>query len=399
MNNKNDFFAIFYRYVFFFLIIIQFLWGIYKHIFVASMPVEIFAVRITIILGACFFIYGTYQKRWFEKWGNLIILIFCYGVACQQFFHLLGDPHNPMTQNITFLSLTMITLFVPSKKALISFIISINIAILFIPQENFYLLMNVISFTMFSGLFKYFLLILIDKLESTFNQLNKEMKMSTLGEFANGVSHEINNQITKVSLLGQYIQVLVQDLKNEKLNNKIDELLKESHKVSDIISDIAQLSTKKEMQKEVVNMNQYINQYNKIMKDLIGKQKTTQFSNAIDKSSLYRINKDFFDKVILNLIKNAAEELKKYKDGEFIFNEYERDNNLYLKFSNTGQIPSENLPKIFDSFFTTKPIHESKGIGLSLSSKIIREHQGKLYLKKYKKKDDLTSFVICIPKS
>lgn len=50
---------------------------------------------------------------------------------------------------------------------------------------------------------------------------------------------------------------------------------------------------------------------------------------------------------------------------------------MILSISDTGiGIPKENLERIFETFFTTKPVGEGTGLGLSIVYNIIKEHHG-----------------------
>ena len=89
-----------------------------------------------------------------------------------------------------------------------------------------------------------------------------------------------------------------------------------------------------------------------------------------------------FRQVLTNLVGNA---IKFTENGEVVVSlimESEDDwgSSVVLSVADTGVgIPNENLDKIFNPFFTTKPIGSGTGLGLSLAYKIITEkHRGTL---------------------
>ena len=71
---------------------------------------------------------------------------------------------------------------------------------------------------------------------------------------------------------------------------------------------------------------------------------------------------------------------------------------IEIKLQDTGcGIPEENIDKIFDPFFTTKDNKDRKGLELSLSYRIIRDHGGIINVKSKVNKG--TEFSICLPSS
>ena len=70
--------------------------------------------------------------------------------------------------------------------------------------------------------------------------------------------------------------------------------------------------------------------------------------------------------------------------------------NVYIEISDTGSgISEENLSKIFDAFFTTKPVGTGTGLGLSISYSVIQKHGGELRAESEVGKG--TTFFITLP--
>lgn len=71
--------------------------------------------------------------------------------------------------------------------------------------------------------------------------------------------------------------------------------------------------------------------------------------------------------------------MKIKKKGIIIIRGYQQKDYLVIEIEDDGAgIPQEHLDKIFDPFFTTKNVGEGTGLGLSVCSKIIENHNGKL---------------------
>jgi signal transduction histidine kinase len=79
--------------------------------------------------------------------------------------------------------------------------------------------------------------------------------------------------------------------------------------------------------------------------------------------------------VLLNLVKNAYEAMS--AGGEIVISVYTRDPLAFLSVKDTGAgIPKENLDRIFDELFTSKP--GGSGLGLAIARQVVRQHGGEV---------------------
>ena len=112
-------------------------------------------------------------------------------------------------------------------------------------------------------------------------------------------------------------------------------------------------------------------------------------------------NAQLLQQVILNLVSNAnwAIETKSKEAGGTITIKTQYAPNkktVAIYISDTGRgIPKENLNKIFEPLFTTKPIGEGTGLGLAMVYNIIKRHQGSIDVESEVGKG--TTFKIALP--
>jgi signal transduction histidine kinase len=84
-----------------------------------------------------------------------------------------------------------------------------------------------------------------------------------------------------------------------------------------------------------------------------------------------------FSLLIVNLIKNALEAMSSAQKGVIQISTTQTKSHFTLSFKDSGLgISQENLPRIFDDFFTTKLA--GTGIGLAISKKVVELHGGKI---------------------
>jgi C4-dicarboxylate-specific signal transduction histidine kinase len=166
------------------------------------------------------------------------------------------------------------------------------------------------------------------------------------------------------------------------------------------ISDSLKLisNDKNDFKKVSVNLNDVINESALLYTEQL-KNKQIRFEVV---SSENPITMDMatveFSQVMINLLSNAkhaVEELVE-ADQRFISIKVQKNKDLvWVEVENGGpQIPVEVQEKIFDSFFTTKPVGVGTGLGLSISVRIVSKLGGTLYLDK---EADRPKFVIKLP--
>ena len=98
--------------------------------------------------------------------------------------------------------------------------------------------------------------------------------------------------------------------------------------------------------------------------------------------------------VFMNLLVNAGQAIS--GNGDIKIRTGRRNGHVEILFSDTGcGIAEENLKKIFDPFFTAKPIGKGTGLGLHVSYNIIKKHNGDITVTSEKGKG--TVFAIQLP--
>ena len=101
------------------------------------------------------------------------------------------------------------------------------------------------------------------------------------------------------------------------------------------------------------------------------------------------------NQVFMNILDNAQDAMK--ETGTLTINtEKIEDNKVKIEFIDTGSgIPKENLKKVFDPFFTTKPVGKGTGLGMSISYRVIHDHNGTIEVESEVGKG--TKFTIILP--
>ncbi|MCU0587793.1 MAG: ATP-binding protein [Syntrophobacteraceae bacterium] len=207
-------------------------------------------------------------------------------------------------------------------------------------------------------------------------------KMVSLGKLAASVVHEINNPLAGVL---NYIRLMSKLLGRnvpspeeiQKFRKYLDIMGSEVQRSSEIVSNLLAFSRKSKLEFSEVDVNGVLEKSimlssHKLMMSNIQIQK--HLSPAAPK-----VLGDFnqLQQCVLNLVFNAADAMP---DGGSITVESIRNPGsrmVEIKVADTGRgISRENLPKIFDPFFSTKQEGKGLGLGLSVVYGIIDRHKG-----------------------
>ena len=259
-------------------------------------------------------------------------------------------------------------------------------------------------------------------------------KMAAIGQLAAGVAHEINNPVgfinsnlqTLEQYIGSYAQLLrlVESLKGailekdmakadaiaaemNKLEQEInldfvmsdmDNLLRESQvgieRIRKIVLDLRTFARSDTDTMESAKVEEIIDSILSIIYNEL-KYKAELKKNYTE-TPFIRCNPQKLGQVFINLLVNAAQAIK--ERGVIEIKTYQENGHVCVDVRDTGQgIEAENLGKIFDVFFTTKPVGQGTGLGLSVSYDIVKKHGGDIRVRSQVGKG--TTFTVMLPLS
>ena len=252
---------------------------------------------------------------------------------------------------------------------------------------------------------------LIDKLQDAHTQLLQSEKMASIGQLAAGVAHEINNPVgyinSNMGSLRQYVsdlfslmdgykklkalvpdenplhqelQNLEQKLDIEFLKEDIQCLLDESdegiHRVKQIVNDLKDFSRLDSTEWHWADLESGLDSTLNIVHNEI-KYKADVVKEYASIPQIECIGSQL-NQVFMNLMVNGAHAIEE-RGTITLRTGTEDDGWIWVEVADTGKgIESEALSRIFDPFYTTKPVGKGTGLGLSLSYNIIERHGGKI---------------------
>lgn len=209
-------------------------------------------------------------------------------------------------------------------------------------------------------------------------KLMRADRLSSLGEMAAGLAHEINNPLTGVIGLSQLI-LEKKDLADH-LRDDIAAINKEASRASGILKDFLIFARNQKPDMRPADINGVVESVLKMRRTHMRKEGIEVVTDLDRCLPPLMIDVAQIQQVILNIVLNAEYFMyEAHKGGKLLITTSKQNNSVKIVIKDNGPgIPAENLPNIFDPFYTTKEPGRGTGLGLSISYSIISEHGGNI---------------------
>jgi PAS domain S-box-containing protein len=203
-------------------------------------------------------------------------------------------------------------------------------------------------------------------------QLLQADKMASLGTLAAGIAHEIRNPMATINL---NTQILIRDLNlGQEHQVYMLDIQKEVRKIERIISEILEFSKPKPAHLVETSVNDVVQSVHEFIRVQLRKHGVQVHLDLEDASPSVLMDPAQVSQVLINLVINAMQAMPEGGDLTVTTRHDPKSGRVELLVIDTGVgIPSENLDKIFDPFFTNKP--EGTGLGLSIARQLLEKNQ------------------------
>ena len=198
-------------------------------------------------------------------------------------------------------------------------------------------------------------------------------KMSALGRMAAGIAHEINNPLAGILLFSSNLSKKVPE--KGPLKEGLDVIIRETVRCKTIIQELLEFSRDRKPQKEMVNANTILEKALRILENEFRLHHIGIETDLDDQMSETLLDENQIEQVFVNLLLNAVQAIG--EKGVITAKSRMDQDRKYavIEIADTGiGIPAENMAKIFEPFFSTKP--KGTGLGLAVSYAIVRNHGG-----------------------
>ena len=221
--------------------------------------------------------------------------------------------------------------------------------------------------------------VVIDDITETKNnekQKQQNEKMIAMGELASGVAHEVRNPLNSINMIAQRFEKEYSDkLKSEEFDTLSNVLKNESSRVNNIIEQFLKFARPPKLNITEISAKDFLNEI-KLISEINAKEKGINIGFSTETDKNIKIDTEQMKQVFFNLIQNSIDATSQGGNINIAFKSKNNKNIFEITDSGTG-IPEENLDKIFNLYYTTKP--RGTGLGLSIVQQIISRHNGHIF--------------------
>jgi PAS domain S-box-containing protein len=234
----------------------------------------------------------------------------------------------------------------------------------------------------------------ITELKKYEEEAKRAERLSTLGNLAAGVAHEIRNPLNAISIAAQRLKnEFVPEKDKEQYANFTQTILKEIKRLDQTINQFLSLAKAQKLNLASTNIGSFLFEVVSLM-EIEAKEKGFTIEKDIGGDLQIRIDREEMKKALVNIILNGIQAMS--SGGKMnlsgMLDSSRKEYIIRIEDSGPG-IPEENLPRIFQPYFTTK--EKGTGLGLAIAYRIINDHKGKIEVESKTGKG--TTFTVRLP--
>jgi signal transduction histidine kinase len=222
-----------------------------------------------------------------------------------------------------------------------------------------------------------------EALRSAHAELAHAHRITTMGQLAASIAHEVNQPITATVTNAEagLSWLAAQPPNLEQVRQSLEGIVSDGLRAGDVIGRIRALVRKEPQQRVALDVNAVVVEVIALTRIEIARNRVrvrTQLAEALPPIQADRVQ---LQQVILNLIMNAVEAMSAMGDGErelLISTIRDASNTLSVSVRDSGPgLDARTMERMFDAFFTTKS--KGMGMGLAICHSIIETHGGRLW--------------------
>ena len=240
-------------------------------------------------------------------------------------------------------------------------------------------------------------------------QLRRAERMQAAGRLAGGVAHEVNNMMTGVIGFSEFLMRSLEA--DDPRRAEVREIIKAGSRAADVTRQLLAFTRQQFLRPEVLSINAVVQDLEKMLRRMITEDHVLALDLSADAGEI-RADRGQLEQVLVNLILNSRDAMADrgrvtiatrvaQLDGAYVqqhsgvqipYGEY-----VQLAVTDTGcGMDAEVQARSFEPFYTTKPVGQGTGLGLSTVYGIVKQSDGFVWV--YSEPGLGTTFKIYLPR-
>ena len=212
-----------------------------------------------------------------------------------------------------------------------------------------------------------------ENLQRLQSHLVQKEKLASLGQLVAGAAHEINNPLA--AILGYSELLATQSSLHGEQASMAQKIGQQARRTRDLVADLLSFSQQNPSEKLLTDVGALVQRALQ-MHDVPIRGRNIRVESIVE-PGLPRIwgNSNQLLQTFLHITENAIDALSEVGGGALLVTARHVGNEVVIEFSDSG--PGMAAPeRVFDPFYTTKPVGKGTGLGLSASYGVMQDHQG-----------------------
>jgi C4-dicarboxylate-specific signal transduction histidine kinase len=207
-------------------------------------------------------------------------------------------------------------------------------------------------------------------------------RLTTLGEMAASIAHEINQPLTAIvaNATASRNWLMRPERGLDRVHDALADIVKDGHRAAEVIQRVRQLATKSDPKKGDLDINEVIHDVATLMRSELQTQRVDFGMSLTRGLPVVFADRVQLQQVLINLVINGVESMAGISDRprELFIRSEPCEDRVAVSVHDSGVgVDMRLVDRLFDAFYTTKP--RGMGMGLSISRSIIEGHGGRLW--------------------
>jgi len=251
-----------------------------------------------------------------------------------------------------------------------------------IMERNRHFLFLSMGFIVLAGLFSLWFVFQnhkrhLARIDEMRKRLEQSERLSSLGQLAAGVAHEIRNPLNAISMASQRLQreyLPCEQDKGKEFGHLTGVIRDEIRRLNVIIEDFLTFSRSRRLELREFSLTEVVQKLVRLMGEEARARGITLSLKSMQDSLMVPMDVDKLQQALINIIKNAIESIAGAGSVDIVV-ERQAGDRAVIRITDTGSgLAPEEVQKIFDPDYTTK--EKGLGLGLPIAHEIIRGHGG-----------------------